>query len=300
MPSLLSVEGLSHRYSAHIAVQDVSFSLQKGEVVGFLGPNGAGKSTTMRLLAGVQSANKGKVYINGIDLHQNPLRAKACIGYLPEHPPVYPELTVDEYLKFCARLRRVKSIKQAVDTACERCSLQQVRHKLIRHLSKGYQQRTGIAQAILHQPALIILDEPTVGLDPNQIREIRRLIRQLSNDSGIILSTHILPEVQNTCSRVLILNQGCIVYDGSVAGQHPRYRIQLSQPMSEIALSSVQQLGKIETQNNGFLLTPSTAVNATELLKQLFDEGLAISGFSTDDAIESVYLKMTTGEAKNA
>lgn len=215
---LISVENLWRRYGAIAAVQDLSFELRRGEVLGFLGPNGAGKSSTMQILAGCLAPSAGTVRIQGVDLLDEPDRAKAALGYLPEIPPVYPELSVREYLRFCARLHHVprKQVDPAIDNALQRCGLTDVADRLIGNLSKGYQQRAGIAQAIIHEPAVIILDEPTVGLDPIQIREIRALIRELGRDHSVILSTHILPEVQTLCSRVLIINQGQQVYSDSI------------------------------------------------------------------------------------
>jgi ABC-2 type transport system ATP-binding protein len=212
--------GLSRYYSDHCAVDHLDVRLQKGEVLGLLGPNGAGKSTTMQMLTGNLAPSAGEIRINGIDLLDEPRKAKQQIGYLPEQPPVYRDLTVDEYLNYCARLRNVpaKDRKEAVERARERCGLQDVNKRLIGNLSKGYRQRVGIAQAILHNPAVVILDEPTVGLDPIQIREIRSLIRELGQEHGIILSTHILPEVQAVCDRVQILNHGKTVFNDTLEG----------------------------------------------------------------------------------
>ncbi len=221
---LVHVEHLTRYYGQTCAVNDVSFELAKGEVLGFLGPNGAGKSSTMQVITGNLAPSAGSVTISGIDLLDNPKRAKHEIGYLPEQPPVYRELTVDEYLQYCAKLNRIARghIGKAIDTARERCGLGDVRRRLIGNLSKGYQQRVGIAQAILHTPAVVVLDEPTVGLDPIQIREIRALIRELGEEHGIILSTHILPEVQATCTRVQIINAGQLVFADSIAGLEQR------------------------------------------------------------------------------
>jgi ABC-2 type transport system ATP-binding protein len=218
MDALIKTEGLFRYYGRHCAVRDLSFELRRGEVLGFLGPNGAGKSTTMRILSGELAPSSGSVSLNGIDLLKHPLRAKASLGYLPEQPPLYNDLTVDEYLRFCARLRRVAGTKTAaaVDRAKQRCGLQSMGGRLINTLSKGYRQRVGIAQAVIHEPDVIILDEPTSGLDPNQIQEIRALIRELGEEHGVILSTHILPEVESICSRVLILNQGNPVFSQSL------------------------------------------------------------------------------------
>lgn len=211
---LISVEQLSRYYGHQLAVDHVDFTLSQGEVLGFLGPNGAGKSTTMQMITGNLAPSEGRVQINGIDILDRPGPAKANIGYLPEQPPVYRDLTVDEYLDYCARLHRVSKAQRshAISRAMRRCGLLNVNRRLIGNLSKGYQQRVGIAQAILHDPAVVILDEPTVGLDPNQIREIRELIRELGERHGIILSTHILPEVQATCTHVQIINEGRLVF----------------------------------------------------------------------------------------
>ncbi|HHH45092.1 MAG TPA: ATP-binding cassette domain-containing protein [Gammaproteobacteria bacterium] len=221
---LISVEQLYRYYGHTPAVEGISFELAQGEVLGFLGPNGAGKSTTMQIITGNLAPGSGRVRINGIDLLDEPRRAKAEIGYLPEQPPVYRDLTVDEYLAYCASLHRIRKHKrsQALNHAKERCGLGAVGRRLIGNLSKGFQQRVGIAQAILHSPPVVILDEPTVGLDPNQIREIRALIRELGENHGIILSTHILPEVQATCSRVQIIHRGKLVFSESMQALEQR------------------------------------------------------------------------------
>ncbi len=221
---LVHVEHLTRYYGHNLAVDDVSFDLAKGEVLGFLGPNGAGKTTTMQVITGNLAPSAGRISVHGIDLLDEPKRAKGDIGYLPEQPPVYRELTVEEYLHYCAKLHRIARghIDKAISTAMERCGLNEVSHRLIGNLSKGYQQRVGIAQAIIHTPAVVILDEPTVGLDPIQIREIRALIRELGKEHGIILSTHILPEVQAICNRVQIIHQGRLVFSDSIAGLERR------------------------------------------------------------------------------
>ena len=209
---------LTRIYGGREAVSDVSFTLTKGEVLGFLGPNGAGKSTTMKMLTGNLAPSKGSVKICGIDMMEKPKEAKALIGYLPEMRPLYKELTVDEYLTIAARLHRVSSshIKKAVDTAKERCGLSHMSKRLIENLSNGYQQRVGIAQAIIHNPMVVILDEPTVGLDPIQIRDIRALIKEIGGNHSVILSTHILPEVEMVCDHVQIIDKGKLVFNGSI------------------------------------------------------------------------------------
>ena len=220
MPDItVSANALSRSYGARLAVRDVSFELRQGEVLGLLGPNGAGKTTTLQMLAGCLAPSTGGIEICGIDLLEQPLEAKALLGYLPETPPLYRELTVDEYLRLAARLRRVAktAIAGAVERAKQRCGLAEVGKRLIGSLSKGYRQRVGIAQAIVHNPRVVILDEPTVGLDPLQIREIRSLIRELGGEHSVILSTHILPEVESVCDRIQIMHQGQLVFGGDMA-----------------------------------------------------------------------------------
>ena len=216
--SLVSVKGLHRRYGTLEAVCGVSFELRRGEVLGLLGPNGAGKTTTMQMLCGVLAPTAGEILIDGEDHISAATRTKRKIGYLPEHPPLYRELSVDEYLRFCARLRRVarSDVGMAVERAKSRCGLNDVGERLIGNLSKGFQQRVGIAQAIIHDPPVVILDEPTVGLDPIQIREIRQLIRDLGSERSVILSTHILSEVQATCDRVQIIRAGELIYNASI------------------------------------------------------------------------------------
>lgn len=217
---LVEVNALCRNYGKAQALKNVSFSLRQGEALGFLGPNGAGKTTTMQIITGNLAPTSGRVTIAGHDLLEAPKEAKASIGYLPEHPPVYRELTVDEYLDYCAALRRIPrpQRRQAREAAKAKCGLDAVGKRLIGNLSKGYQQRVGLAQAIVHMPPVIILDEPTVGLDPIQIREFRELIRSLRQNHAVILSTHILPEVQATCDRVQIINQGNLVLSDTIVG----------------------------------------------------------------------------------
>ena len=215
----LQAHGLTRRYGTRVAVDNIDLELRRGEVLGLLGPNGAGKSTTLQMLTGNLAPSGGTVRIRGIDLIDSPVAAKAHIGYLPETPPLYRDLNVTEFIELVARLHRVPrdQRKAAVETAITRCGLADVRRQLIGALSKGYQQRVGIAQAIVHKPDVIILDEPTVGLDPNQIREIRALIRELGNTHSVILSTHILPEVEAICDHVRIMHQGRFVFAGGIA-----------------------------------------------------------------------------------
>jgi ABC-2 type transport system ATP-binding protein len=219
MSLLVEAKQLYRYYGKHCAVQNVSFSLRKGQVLGFLGANGAGKTTTMSMLCGNLAPSSGEIRINGVDLLDNPVAAKQYIGYLPDQPPLYKDLTVNEFLHYCAQLHRVPKgeVAAAVAVAQQRCGLNEVTNRLIGQLSKGYQQRVGIAQAILHNPPLIVLDEPTVGLDPIQIKEIRSLIKELGVEHGVILSTHILSEVQETCTDVQIIHQGQLVLNKTLA-----------------------------------------------------------------------------------
>ncbi|MBM3359281.1 MAG: ATP-binding cassette domain-containing protein [Betaproteobacteria bacterium] len=215
----ISARALARSFGTHVAVNNIALELKRGEVLGFLGPNGAGKTTTMQMLTGNLAPTRGAISICGIDLLEQPAAAKARIGYLPEVPPLYRDLTVDEYLTLAAKLHRVPRARRAEATANakQRCGLADVGAKLIGNLSKGYKQRVGLAQAIVHGPDVVILDEPTVGLDPNQIREIRGLIRELGGLHSVILSTHILPEVEAACDRVQIMHHGNIVYSDTIA-----------------------------------------------------------------------------------
>jgi len=214
----LFARGLMRRFGAHTAVNRVDLELKRGEVLGLLGPNGAGKTTTMQMLTGNLAPTEGEISVCGIDLLARPTAAKAKIGYLPENPPLYRELNVDEYLSLAVRLHRVPKSKRrdAISKAKQRCGLTDVGPKLIGNLSKGYQQRVGIAQAIAHEPDVVILDEPTAGLDPNQIREIRTLVRELGGSHSVVLSTHILSEVEAICDRVQIMHHGSLVYSDTI------------------------------------------------------------------------------------
>ena len=255
---LVRVEHLYRYYGETCALHDVSFEVSRGEVLGFLGPNGAGKSTTMQILSGNLAPSAGTVWINGVEIVKQPRLAKAALGYLPDQPPLYRELTVNEYLQYCARLHRIPRGEQrvAIERAKQRCGLADVGKRLIGNLSKGYQQRVGIAQAIVHMPALVILDEPTVGLDPIQMREIRTLIRELSGEHGVILSTHILPEIQATCDRVQIINKGQLILSDTLAGLQARMHsssmivgLHNMPPVAELA--ALPDIGSVELLSDG-------------------------------------------------
>jgi ABC-2 type transport system ATP-binding protein len=218
--TLIAVKNLSRYYGANCAVDDISFEVKRGQVLGFLGPNGAGKTTTMQMITGTLAPTHGQITVAGYDMLDQPLQAKMALGYLPEQPPLYRDMQVDEFLTFCAKLHQIPraDVDDAVDRALELCGLGHVNRRLIGNLSKGYQQRVGIAQAIIHIPAIVILDEPTVGLDPIQIREIRELIRELGREHSVILSTHILPEVQMVCDHVQIINRGRLILNDTIDG----------------------------------------------------------------------------------
>lgn len=223
---MIKVEGLTKRYARTIAVDDISFEVEKGQIVGFLGPNGAGKTTTMRVLTCFLPPSAGTAQVAGFDVLEQPLEVKKRIGYLPETPPLYPDMEVSEYLTFVGKLKGLASadVPTRVNEVCARCAITDVKTKLIGKLSKGYRQRVGLAQAILHNPDVLILDEPTSGLDPKQIIETRELIRSLAGDHTIILSTHILSEVEQSCERVIIINQGKLVAQDTVENLTNRLR----------------------------------------------------------------------------
>lgn len=210
---MISVRQLTKHFGARVAVDNISFDVTRGEILGFLGPNGAGKTTTMRMIVGFLAPTSGEIFVGGFSVKKEPLKTKALIGYLPENPPLYSEFTVEEYLTFVLRISSIspKEFKFRLDGVYQSCGIGDVRKRVIGNLSKGFRQRVGLAQAIIHGPKVLILDEPTVGLDPKQIHEIRELIRRLSGDHTIILSSHILPEVSKTCDRVVIINEGKIV-----------------------------------------------------------------------------------------
>jgi ABC-2 type transport system ATP-binding protein len=250
MENLVRVTDLSRRFGRHAALEGVNLTLDRGEVLGLLGPNGAGKTTCLRILSGNLAPSSGQVEIAGIDLARNPVGAKRHLGYLPERPPLHPELRVDEYLTFCARLHRVAParVRAAVNEAKERCGLHDAGRRPIARLSKGYRQRLGIAQSIVHRPQLLILDEPTEGLDPVQIREVRHLVRDLAADSGVIFSSHILPEVQAVCDRVVILHRGRVVHGDESRPEEETlvWRVRLAPPATASDLADLAVVAEAE------------------------------------------------------
>jgi ABC-2 type transport system ATP-binding protein len=246
---MISVKDLSKKYARNTAVDHISFEVERGQIVGFLGPNGAGKTTTMRMLTCFLPPSSGTATVAGFDVLDAPLEVKKRIGYLPEAPPLYLEMRTAEYLTFVGRLKGLSGaeLRHRVDTVCERCAVGDVKNKLLGKLSKGYRQRVGLAQAIIHNPDVLILDEPTAGLDPKQINETRDLIKSLAGDHTIILSTHILPEVEQTCEKVIIINKGKLVATDSVSNLQRRARgaelvlVEVAGRKGELNTASVQE-----------------------------------------------------------
>ena len=304
---LAQVRHVSRYYGSLRAVNDVSFAVHQGEILGFLGPNGAGKTTTMQILTGNLAPSEGAVQIAGFDLLAQPKAAKAAIGYLPEQPPVYRDLTVDEYLDYCAALNRIPRAQRraARDSAKEKCGLTEVGRRLIGNLSKGYQQRVGIAQAIIHLPPLVILDEPTIGLDPIQIREIRNLIRELGRDHAVILSTHILPEVQATCDRVQIIHQGNLVLADTIDGLARHLRsaaliVGLRQPPAPAELEGLPGVRAVETLDGGRLrvLYEPGQDPTDEVVRLAVERRWGLRELGPERAsLEQIFVELTTSEA---
>ena len=303
---LVQVENLSRRYGDTLAVDQVSFTLKKGEVLGFLGPNGAGKSSSMQMITGNLAPTTGQITINGFDMIDQPIQAKSCIGYLPENPPVYRDLTVDEFLTYCSRLHRIPSagLNSALDTAKQHCGLEDVGKRLIGNLSKGFQQRVGIAQAIIHQPPLVILDEPTVGLDPIQVREIRKLIQSLGKDRSVILSTHILPEVQATCGRVQIIRKGALIYSSSIEelnqqGQTNNLTVAFKTPPGLQELSDLTGVNHItEMDHLRFNIQFENDNFAESLVQQAVSKNWGLFELIPQNtSLEEIFVELTTSEA---
>lgn len=253
---VLKIENLSHRYSVQWAIKDINFEIPGKGIFGLLGSNGAGKSTTMNIMCGVLKQTEGDVYIKGVSMRDNPVEAKKHIGFLPQKPPLYGDLTVEEFLAFTANIRRIPEdeVAGAVKSVMERCGVGHFRKRLIRNLSGGYQQRVGIAQAIIHNPAFVVLDEPTNGLDPNQIIEIRHLIKEIGEDRTVILSTHILSEVQATCDYIRMIEEGQVVFSGTVE-EFDNYIVPSTIFVTLASMPSAEELkvlpGVVDAENTG-------------------------------------------------
>jgi ABC-2 type transport system ATP-binding protein len=306
----LSAVALARYYGGNRAVHEVSLELRRGEVLGLLGPNGAGKTTIMQMITGNLAPSSGSVSVCGIDLIDRPTAAKTRIGYLPEVPPLYRELRVDEYLRLAGRLHKVKKpeLRAAVERAKTRCGLADMGRRLIGSLSKGYQQRVGIAQAIIHEPDVIILDEPTVGLDPNQIREIRALIRSLGSGHSVILSTHILPEVEAICDRVQILHRGEAVFADSIAGLRQfrgghALQVALQRPPSVDELSRVAGGAEVTRLNATlFRIKPANGTDPTDaIVRASVERDWGLYQLQPAHAsLEEVFVHLTQQEAAEA
>ena len=298
MKTLVSVADLSRRFGAHVALSEVSLTLERGEVLGLLGPNGAGKTTCLRILSGNLAPTSGRVEIDGLDLVRQPIPAKGRLGYLPERPPVYPELRVDEYLGYCARLRRVPSgrVGGAVAEAKRRCGLEDAGRHPIARLSKGYRQRLGIAQAIVHRPSLLILDEPTEGLDPVQIREVRSLVRELAADTGVIFSSHILSEVQALCDRVAILHRGRVVYSDCLLADHETrvWRVRLAPPRDAVSLAALACVEEaFPLGDERFRVVLNDGAGAEDLARDMVQAGLGLRELTAERSdLERVFFDL--------
>ncbi len=305
---IVEVEHLSHRYSVDWAIQDINFSIEKNGILGLLGSNGAGKSTTMNIICGVLNQTQGNVRINGIDLRKDPVEAKKHIGFLPQKPPLYPDLTVDEYLVYCATLRRMETpkIRKAVDLAKERCGIAHFSRRLIKNLSGGYQQRVGIAQAIVHNPQFVVLDEPTNGLDPNQILEIRALIREIASDHAILLSTHILSEVQAICQEIRMIEHGRMVFSGTME-EFDNYvvpsslNVTFANPPQMSELERIDQVLHVEQTGPGsFRLRFSGEDSITERIVSLsVEKGWRLHEISLERCSLDVIFAQLSGKLKN-
>ena len=320
---MIEVDHLTKSYGQARAVNDISFTVEKGEILGFLGPNGAGKTTTMRILTGYLPATSGTARIAGYDVFEQSMEVRRRIGYLPETPPIYPEMSIEDYLAFVARIKGVDAgnISARVDQAMALTNLTDRRRELIKRLSRGYKQRVGIAQAIVHNPDVVILDEPTVGLDPNQIKEVRKLIKGLAGEHTIILSTHILPEVEITCDRVVIINKGQIaavdtprnLVNQRQSGSHVRISVREtgdSDALLRQALSSIEGIQNIEVNsanpneaNEGSgLLTASIEVGQgldlrAPIAARVVNSGLELLELGTINvSLEDIFMKLTTEE----
>ena len=302
MSELLTVEDLSRRYGARWALDGLELRLRQGEALGLLGANGAGKSTCLRLLAGILAPTRGTVRILGLDLAHAPRRAKRHLGYLPERPPLHLDMRVGEYLEYCARLHRLPraSRREAVDWAIARSGLAEVAGRLLGQLSKGYRQRVGIAQAVVHRPELVILDEPTDGLDPVQAREMRTLIRTLAKDCGVILSSHRLPEVQAVCNRVLILREGRVLHQAVLdeAAAARRFRLRLERPPDGERLARLPGVRAVQTLAEGaFRLRLAPEAPVTGLAARVVESGWGLMELAPERPdLEQIFFDLVGGE----
>ena len=308
---MIELSKVTKKYGSRSAVEDLNFSVEKGEVVGFLGPNGAGKTTTMKMITGYMSPTFGSVKIDGEDVFLNPLKTKKKIGYLPEVPPVYGDMYVEKYLHYVAGLKQIpkKEVKSEVESVIEQTGLEEVRKRLIQNISKGFKQRTGLAQALIGNPPILILDEPTVGLDPNQVLEIRSLISRLRGRHTIILSTHILSEVQINCDRVLIIKEGKIITQESLSSLREkqsqglrRITLRVKQVSEDLifALKQIPGVQEVKTAPNSLLSIEAISEADSNLNEQtakvVIQKGAGLLELSESFNLEDVFLKLTSKE----
>lgn len=307
---MIEVKNLTKRYGAHRAVNNISFHAEEGEILGFLGPNGAGKSTTMNILTGYLSASEGTVKINGFDVLEQPHEAKSSIGYLPEQPPLYPDMTVREYLNFMYELKKCTLSRQAhIAEICKIVKIEDVYGRLIKNLSKGYRQRVGMAQALIGNPPVLILDEPTVGLDPNQIIEIRTLIKSLGKHHTVILSSHILPEIEAVCDRIVVINKGMIVADATASDLSRQYSsdhrmmVRVAGPEKDVMsllshIAGVKQVSSLGMKEPGvceFAVEPAEGADIRrDLFERLADRNWPLMGLkSMEMSLEEIFIELT-------
>jgi ABC-2 type transport system ATP-binding protein len=310
---LITVENLTKRYATKTAIEAVSFQVEKGEILGFLGPNGAGKTTTMRIITGYMPASDGTVKVDGYDVFDNPIDVRRRIGYLPENPPLYLEMTVTGYLRFVAKIKGVpkKNIDAEVGRVMERVSITDVKERIIAKLSKGYKQRVGIAQSLLNDPPVLILDEPTIGLDPKQIHEVRQLVKDLAGQHTVVLSTHILPEVEQTCHRVIIIDRGKIIAVDTPQNLRlqlqggERVSLEVQGPGPEIlstlkAMAGVLDVKKVAEDDgrHRYLVEGELRKDIrSDLARTIVQRGWGLYELqSTTMSLEDIFLKLTTAE----
>ncbi len=296
----LVLDQVSRRLAGRTVVRALDLELARGEVLGLLGVNGAGKSTTLRMIAGVLAPSSGSVRLGGIDLYEQPERARRQIGYLPETPPLHPELSANEFLRFCARLRGVArgAVSAAVDRTLERCGLGDVRHRPLAALSKGFRQRVGLAQAILHEPELIVLDEPASGLDPVQAMRLRELVRSLGREHAVVLSTHVLPDVSACCDRVAILHQGVLRHAGPISADEGALRVGVARELRAqdwLVLPSLETATPIDDRHWRLRLKPGASTGT--LAAQVIERGWELTELRTDDTpLEARFLAIAASD----
>ena len=306
---MIKVDNVVKYYGEHLALKGVSYTINKGEIVGFLGPNGAGKSTMMRIITGYLPATSGYVYLDDYEVYDNPIELKKRIGYMPENVSLYTEMTVTDYLKFCAKLKGVarKKVKSAVENTIEITGLTNYKDRIIGHLSKGYRQRTGIAQAIIHDPEVLILDEPTSGLDPNQLIEVRSLIKSLGGSRTVILSTHILSEVEDTCERALIIDSGELIaedtieglkmaMDREILGGNIELKVSDRQDDALLCVREVNGVIQAETDNFGTIIIECERGNDSraDIVKHLVNNSFDVLEIkSKERSLEEVFIYFT-------